>query len=253
MRPRKRFGQHFLHDRGVIERLLAAIEPRAGEHFVEIGPGRGALTLPLLARGVRIDAVEVDRDLAGALEQGGHGPALAIHRADALRFDFRALASGPSSLRLAANLPYNISTPLLFHLLGHSDVFRDLHVMLQREVVERMVAQPDTADYGRLTVALAVRCRVEKLFLVKPGAFQPPPKVDSAIARLVPEPGRLGPIVNAARFDALLTRAFSMRRKRLSNALSGLLSAGAIADAGVDPGVRPGEVTPAQYLALAAV
>jgi len=249
--PRKSLGQHFLHDRNVIARILAAVDPRPGERLVEIGPGRGALTVPLLEAVGRLDAVEVDRVLAEEL-QATLGPrGLTVHRADALKFDFTTLASGAGSLRLAANLPYNISTPLLFHLLDQQGVFRDLHVMLQREVVERMTAAPDTPEYGRLTVALAARCHVKSLFIVKPGAFTPPPKVDSAVARLVPDATLAARITDTGAFDRLLTRAFSMRRKRLANAIKGLLDEPAIAACGVDPGARPGTVPPDAYIRLA--
>ena len=249
--PRKRFGQHVLHDRNVIRRIVEAIDPKPGERFVEVGPGRGALTVPLLEAGVHLDVVEIDRDLAGELERGLAGSRLVVHRADALRFDFGALGAPPGALRFASNLPYNISTPLLFHLLAQPLVFRDLHVMLQKEVVERMVATPGTADYGRLTVALAARCRVVRLFTVRPGAFTPPPKVDSAVARLVPDPGLAARIADERAFDRLLTRAFSMRRKRLGNALKGLLTDDDIRACGIDPGVRPGEVPPDSYIELA--
>ena len=252
MRARKSLGQHFLHDRHVIGRILAAVEPRADEHFVEIGPGRGALTLPLLGLVRRLDVIELDRELAAELERTQARPGFTVHQADALRFDYAALGSGPGSLRLAANLPYNISTPLLFHLLEQGAAFRDLHVMLQREVVERMCARPDTGAYGRLTVALAARCRVENLFIVRPGAFTPPPKVDSAVARLVPDAALAARITDPAAFDRLLVRAFSMRRKRLGNALKGLLTEDAIRACGIDPGVRPGVVAPDGYVALAA-
>jgi 16S rRNA (adenine1518-N6/adenine1519-N6)-dimethyltransferase len=245
--PRKRFGQHFLHDRNVIARIVAAIDPKAGERFVEVGPGRGALTVPLLEAGVRLDVVEIDRDLARDLVD----PRLTVHCADALRFDFASLGAPPGALRFASNLPYNISTPLLFHLLAHPQVFRDIHVMLQKEVVDRMVAAPGTPDYGRLSVALAARCRVEKLFTVKPGAFTPPPKVDSAVARLVPDAALAARLTDAGAFDRVVTRAFSMRRKRLANALKGLLAEGDIRACGVDPGVRPGEVPPDSYIELA--
>ena len=251
MRPRKSLGQHFLHDRNVIARIVAAVDPQPGEHFVEIGPGRGALTRPLLERGVQLDVVEVDRELAETLRRDWTDPGLRVHGADALSFDYTALASGPRSLRLAANLPYNISTPLLFHLLAQAAVFRDFTVMLQREVVERMVAAPGTGDYGRLTVSLAARCRVEKLFLVRPGSFTPPPQVDSAVVRVVPEPERLLAITDVARFDALVSRAFTMRRKRLSNALKGVVEPAVFAATGIDPGLRPGDLSPAQYVALA--
>ncbi len=244
-------GQHFLHDGNVIRKIIAAIDPRPGERFVEIGPGRGALTVPLLGILRRLDAVEIDRALAASLEESLGGAGLTVHRADALKFDFASLGSPPGSLRLVGNLPYNISSPLLFHLLDHHELFRDLHVMLQREVVERMTAAPDTAAYGRLTVALAARCRVEKLFLVRPGCFTPPPQVDSAVARLVPDSSLAARIADRAGFELLLARAFSMRRKRLANALKGVLGEADIRACGVDPGVRAGEVTPQQYVELA--
>lgn len=250
-RPRKSLGQHFLHDRNVIARLVGAIAPRAGEHFVEIGPGRGALTGPLLEAGVQLDVIEIDRALADGLERDLARPGLTVHRADALRFDFGSISAAPESLRLASNLPYNISTPLLFHLLDAAPLFRDLHVMLQREVVERMTASPGTAAYGRLTVALAVRCRVESLFIVRPGAFTPPPQVDSAVARLVPDAARAARIADPVALDLVLRRAFSMRRKRLANALKGLVPEAAICAAGLDPGLRPGDIPPEGYLALA--
>jgi 16S rRNA (adenine1518-N6/adenine1519-N6)-dimethyltransferase len=250
VRPRKSLGQHFLHDRNIIGRILHAIGPQPGERFVEIGPGRGALTIPLLEIVQRLDVVEIDRSLAEVLEHGFAGSGLRVHRADALEFDFRQLGAAPGTLRLVGNLPYNISTPLLFHLLGHHDLFRDLHVMLQREVVERMIAAPGTAAYGRLTVALATRCRIERLFLVRPGSFTPPPKVDSAVARLVPDATLAARIANPIAFDRLLARAFSMRRKRLANALKGLLGPAEIAACGVDPGLRPGAVTPEAYIEL---
>ncbi len=251
MRPRKSLGQHFLHDPRIIARILAAVAPQPGEHFVEIGPGRGALTLPLLAAGVALDVVELDRDLAAALVRDHAGTRLVVHHADALRFDFHRIATAPGTLRLAANLPYNISTPLLFHLLDHAGLFRDLHVMLQREVVERMTAAPGSPAYGRLTVALAARCHVERLFVVRPGAFTPPPQVDSAVARLVPDAALGARIADQAVFDRVVTRAFSMRRKQLANALAGVLGAADIVACGLDPTVRPGEVSPAGFIELA--
>jgi len=250
-RPRKSLGQHFLHDRQVIGRILTAIDPRPGERFVEIGPGRGALTLPLLEVPVELDVVELDRELAAALARDLARPGFRVHHADALKFDYRQLGAPPRGLRLAANLPYNISTPLLFHLLDQQETFRDLHVMLQREVVERMTAQPGTAEYGRLTVALAARCRVEKLFIVRPGSFTPPPQVDSAVARLIPDAALAARIADPAAFDRVLARAFSMRRKRLANALKGLLDTAGITACGVDPGCRPGDVPPEAWIRLA--
>lgn len=233
--PRKRFGQHFLHDPAVLARLVELIAPAADEHFVEIGPGRGALTRPLLARVAQLDAIEVDRDLVAQLRSEIDDPRLRVHEADALRFDFATLGSG---LRLAGNLPYNISTPLLFHLLGYGGLFRDLHLMLQKEVVERMVAAPGSRTYGRLTVALDARCRVERLLNIRAGAFTPPPQVDSAFVRLVPDPSRQARIASAASLDRVVSQAFSMRRKQLGNALRGLLTAAELGDLGVDPTCR---------------
>jgi len=184
---RKRFGQHFLHDPAAIRRIVAALAPRAGDHLVEIGPGRGALTRQLLGfADCTLDAVEIDRDLAAQLAASFAGDARhSLHVADALEFDFTGLArSRGGRLRIVGNLPYNISTPLLFHLLAHADAILDAHVMLQREVVVRIAAQPGGADYGRLTVMLAPRVSVERLFDLGPGAFQPPPRVWSAVVRL---------------------------------------------------------------------
>ncbi len=251
MRPRKSLGQHFLHDRNIVRKIIEAIGPQRDEHFIEIGPGRGALTIPLLEAVQRLDVVEVDRALANELERNLLRPGLTVHRADALKFDFRRISTAPGSLRLASNLPYNISTPLLFHLLDHDDLFRDLHVMLQREVVERMTALPGTSAYGRLTVALAARCRVQSLFIVRPGSFTPPPQVDSAVARLVPDAALAARITDTAAFERVVARAFSMRRKRLANALKGLLTEADIRAAGIDPGVRPGVVPPEGYIEMA--
>ena len=234
-RPRKRFGQHFLHDPGVLGRLVQAIDPRPGEPIVEIGPGEGALTAPLLAKAGALEAIELDRDLVRAL--AARLPGLKLHCADALEFDFGRFAPG---VRIVGNLPYNISTPLLFHLARYADRMRDLHFMLQKEVVERMVAAPSTAPYGRLSVALQARFRMEKLFSVSPGAFRPPPKVDSAVVRLVPL------AVPLAVSDALLRQAFSARRKTLRRALPGI----DVARLGIDPGLRPENLSPQDYARL---
>lgn len=253
MRARKHLGQHFLADGNVIRKIIHAIEPQPDQHFVEIGPGRGAITLPLLATGVRLDVIEIDRDLARDLPALVNSPMCTVHCADALRFDFRALADGDTPLRLAANLPYNISTPLLFHLLGQDRLFSDLHVMLQKEVGERMTADPGTKAYGRLTIALALRCVVERLFVIQPGSFRPPPKVDSVFLRLVPHKAPLADAPTLAAADRLVTQAFGMRRKRLSNGLRGLLTAGEIRSAGLDDGARPEQLPPAAWLRLATV
>ena len=230
-RPRKRFGQHFLHDPRVLARIVDAIAPRPDDHLVEIGPGEGALTTPLLQRTQKIEVIEVDRDLAARLRAV---PGVTVHEADALEFDY---AQFPRGMRVVGNLPYNISTPLLFHLARFAERVRDMHFMLQLEVVERMVAAPSTAAYGRLSVALQGRFRMEKLFNVSKGAFRPPPKVESAIVRLVPLEKKL------AIDEDLLRRAFSARRKQLRNALPGI----DWARAGIDPALRPENLSPADY------
>ncbi len=238
--PRKRFGQNFLHDPGVIRRIIDSIHPRPGEQLVEIGPGKGALTRPLLERCGRLDVVELDRDLIAPLKQQlADAGELHVHQADALRFDFCALrADDNSRLRVIGNLPYNISTPLLFHLMSQSDCIEDMHFMLQKEVVQRMVAKPGNKEYGRLTVMLNYHCESEMLFTVGPGAFFPAPKIDSAIIRL--HPHRLPPVaVNDPQLLAkLVTQCFSQRRKTLRNNLKGWLSPEAIAALDIDPGIR---------------
>ncbi|HEX4388277.1 MAG TPA: 16S rRNA (adenine(1518)-N(6)/adenine(1519)-N(6))-dimethyltransferase RsmA [Steroidobacteraceae bacterium] len=249
---RKRFGQHFLHDPAVTERILAALAPRAGEHLVEIGPGRGALTRRLLAlKDVSFDAIEIDRDLAAALAPqfpGAPGPAL--HVADALTFDFAALArERGGALRLIGNLPYNISTPLLFHLLGQRGALTDLTFMLQREVVTRLAAAPGGKDYGRLTVMLAPYCSVRRQFDVGPGAFQPPPKVWSAVVRLSVRAVPLFAV--SPHYPRVVAAAFSQRRKTLRNALAALLSREQISACGVDPAARPETLAPQDFNILA--
>jgi 16S rRNA (adenine1518-N6/adenine1519-N6)-dimethyltransferase len=251
-RPRKRFGQHFLHDPAVIERIAAAVAPASGDALVEIGPGRGALTRRLLESDCgSLDAIEIDRDLAALLhaEFGGE-PRFSLHTGDALRLDFSALARQRARpLRVVGNLPYNISTPLLFHLLESIPDLCDLHVMLQREVIARMAAQPGDAAYGRLTVMLSPWVEVERLFDVGPGAFQPPPRVWSAVARLSVRREPAFPL-NAA-FPAVVAAAFAHRRKTLRNALRGLATPEQIESCGADPSVRPETVSPALFNAIA--
>jgi 16S rRNA (adenine1518-N6/adenine1519-N6)-dimethyltransferase len=248
--PRKRFGQHFLHERGIIDRILLALDPRPGERIVEIGPGEGALTLPLLARHGALTAIEIDRDLIPRLRAAAAGVGeLTVVEADALTVDLTALAGG-GTLRLVGNLPYNISTPLLFHALEHMAAVRDMHFMLQKELVDRMAAGPGSKVYGRLSVMLQARCRVEPLFRVPPGAFRPPPKVDSAVVRLLPLPAADIRIGDARAFDAVVRAGFAQRRKTLRNALQGALSAAAIAAAGIDPGARAEDVDVAGWIAL---
>ncbi len=252
-RPRKRFGQHFLHDRAVIARIVAAIDPQPGEHLVEIGPGLGALTAPLLARCGKLQAVELDRDVIGPLRErcAGLGELL-VHEGDALAVDLAAL-SGTGRLRLVGNLPYNISTPLLFHLLRQREQIHDMHFMLQKEVVMRMTAAPGGRDYGRLTVMLGWACEAERLFDIGPGAFNPPPRVWSSIVRLQPRAAPLGPPVDAARLQTLVTAAFGQRRKTLRNALRAHLDIEAIQRCGIDPGVRPEMLEIADFVRLAAL
>jgi len=247
---RRRFGQHFLHDAGVLAKIAAAVNPRAGEHIVEIGPGQGALTEQLLARVADIDAVEIDRDLAATLRERWPR-ALRLHEGDALRFDYTRLGAergGP--LRLVGNLPYNISTPLLFHFLEHRSAIADLTVMLQKEVVERMAAAPGSGEYGRLTVMLAPWFDIEHLFDVGPGAFQPPPRVWSAVARLtvLAQPRFALPPAYAA----LVARAFSQRRKTLRNSLRALVPATVWETSGIAATARPEELSPEQFATLAA-
>jgi len=248
---RKRFGQNFLHDPRVIAQIIEAINPQSDQALVEIGPGRGALTEPLLERCSALDAIEIDRDLAGELQQRLADRCLTLHTADALKFDFAALAASRNRrLRVIGNLPYNVSTPLLFHLLEARASIIDLHIMLQREVIERICAVPASSDYGRLTVMLAPWVTAEHLFDVSPGAFRPVPQVWSAVARLSM---RQTPVFAVdARYAHVVSAAFSHRRKTLRNALRSLLDAEKIAACGVDPGARPETLAPAQFAALAA-
>lgn len=249
-RARKRFGQNFLHDATIIDRIVGLIRPKAGDAMVEIGPGLGAMTGPLIEQLGQLHAVELDRDLIPRLKDR-FGTRLTIHEADALRFDFAALADELGPLRVVGNLPYNISTPLLFHLLANSDRILDMHFMLQKEVVDRLCAEPGTGEYGRLTVCVAARAEARRLMKVGPGAFKPPPKVDSAIVRLVPRPPPFE-IKDLARFDALVAAAFAQRRKTLNNTLKGLVDAQQFAAAGIDPGLRAERLSPADFARLTA-
>ena len=250
-RPRKRFGQNFLHDPGIIQRILAAIDPQPGDHIAEIGPGQGAITQHLVGACGAMDVIELDRDLVPLLEQQFAGTQLRIHNADALKFDFCSLVRGSEKLRLVGNLPYNISTPLLFHLLDQAHCIRDLHVMLQKEVVDRIVAAPGSKTYGRLSVAVQARCHVQSLFTIGPGAFNPPPKVDSAILRLQPDSERIAHIHDPAMLDRVLTQAFGQRRKTLRNALKRLVDAPILEDLCIDASARAETVTVEAYVLLA--
>ena len=250
--PRKRFGQNFLHDQNVIRKILAAIQPQPGQDLIEIGPGQGAITLPLLQACGSLQAVELDRDLLQPLQTAAaHLGELILHNRDALRTDFCALRRGEQRLRVVGNLPYNISTPLLFHLLDQADCIEDMHFMLQKEVVERMAAAPGSDAYGRLSVMLQYRCAVLPLFGIGPGAFRPPPKVESAFVRLVPHRTPPVPVQDEALFARVVQLAFGQRRKTLRNTLKGLLDDADFAAAGIDPQIRAEQLDLAAFARLA--
>ncbi len=250
-RPRRRMGQNFLRDKTVIHHIISAIAPANDEHLVEIGPGLGALTESLLNRSGQLDVVELDRDLAHRLEERwGEQPCFRLHSADALRFDFSALTSSLGKLRIVGNLPYNISTPLLFHLLKHKTAIRDMHFMLQQEVVTRMAATPGNRDWGRLSVMLQSECRVQPLFTVPPEAFHPVPKVTSAIVRIEPHHQASVEILDRETFALVVNTAFSKRRKTLRNSLRGLVDEAQIRAAGIDPKIRAEQLGVAQFAAL---
>lgn len=246
-RPRKRFGQHFLVDPGVIDAIVDAVQPAADDTLVEIGPGPGAITVPIARRAGHLHIVELDRDLAAALRSRfADSDNVSVHEADALRFDFASLGD---DLRLVGNLPYNISTPLLFHLLEQRAAIRDMHFMLQKEVVDRIAAEPDSKAYGRLTIMLGCWFEADALFDVDRLAFEPPPAVTSAVVRLRPrasvelhDPGTLAQLVAAA---------FSQRRKTLRNALRNEADPALLQSVGIDPGARPENVPIAAWIALA--
>lgn len=246
-RPKKRLGQHFLTDRHYLDRIVTEIDPRPGEAMVEIGPGPGALT-ERLAQVVRpLHVVEIDRGLAAGLRSRFSPEQVVVHEADALDFDFGRLAD---RLRVVGNLPYNVSTPLLFHVASFAPRIRDCVFMLQKEVVERMVADPGTPDYGRLSVMLQYRYSMSLAFRVPPGAFTPPPKVDSAVVRMAPlGEGRLA-ARDEARFGRVVMAAFTQRRKTLRNALRALVAPEGFERAGIDPGLRGETLSVAQFVAL---
>ena len=245
---RKRFGQHFLVDRNYIERIVASLDPQRDENFIEIGPGLGALTRPLLERVQRLTVIEIDRDLAAKLASEFAPDRLRVHVADALEFDFTTLGN---DLRIVGNLPYYISSPLLFHLAQFDARLRDVTVMLQKEVVDRMVALPSTRDYGRLSVMLQVRFRIERLFTVPSGAFRPAPEVESAVARLTPLREARAPAADEALFARIVAAAFGQRRKTLRNAVRTLVSEAELERAGIDPGVRGETLAVADFVRLA--
>lgn len=252
--PRKRFGQHFLHDPAVIQRIIHAINPASDEHLVEIGPGQGAMTEYLVNACQRLDVIELDRDLAPILEKRfASKPNFHLHQGDALKFPYCDLYEPDSGhkLRLTGNLPYNISTPLLFHLMEHRHCIMDMHFMLQKEVVERITARPGDKLYGRLGIMLAYYCQSENLMSIGPGAFQPPPRVDSAIVRLTPYHQAPVEVEDIKLLGQIVTQAFSQRRKTLRNSLKKLLEGPEISLLGIDPALRPEQLSLDDFARLA--
>ncbi|HUW50723.1 MAG TPA: 16S rRNA (adenine(1518)-N(6)/adenine(1519)-N(6))-dimethyltransferase RsmA [Sulfuricella sp.] len=246
--PRKRFGQNFLTDQGVIQSIVRAINPKPGDVMVEIGPGLGALTDPLLKILPHLHVVEIDRDIIARLENNYPKSKLTIHAGDALKFDFSTLGE---RIRIIGNLPYNISTPILFHLSEYVGNIIDMHFMLQKEVVERMVAAPSTPEYGRLSVMLQYRYAMELQFIVPPDAFQPAPKVESAIVRMIPYAELPHPARDEALFGAIVTAAFGQRRKVLRNTLKAYLDNAGFTALGIDPGLRAENLGVAEFVAIA--
>jgi 16S rRNA (adenine1518-N6/adenine1519-N6)-dimethyltransferase len=245
--PRRRFGQHFLTDQAVIADIVAAIRPQADDAMVEIGPGLGALTTPLAAVLRHLHVIEIDRDIVERLHRAYPPERLSVHAGDVLEFDFSTL---PQGLRVVGNLPYNISTPLLFHLAHYAERIRDMHFMLQKEVVERMVARPDGGDYGRLSVMLQYRFDMQLLLEVAPDAFTPPPQVHSAVVRMLPRPQAQLTAASQAGLEQVVRRAFGQRRKTLRNSLAGLLEAGDYVMLGIEPGMRAENLAVADFVSI---
>lgn len=248
---KKQLGQHFLADRYYIDKIVMAVNPKDGDRLVEIGPGQGAITLPLLRVHPKMTVIEFDRDLIAPLTAAAEplGELTIVNR-DVLRVDFTELADG-QPIRLVGNLPYNISSPILFHALEHAAVVSDMHFMLQKEVVDRMAAGPGSKVFGRLSVMLQAYCEVTSLFVVPPGAFRPPPKVDSAVVRLVPRDPASINIKDHKRFAEVVKAAFGQRRKTLRNALNNVVSAEQFVAAGVRPDARAEQLDVAEFIALA--
>ena len=249
--PRKRFGQNFLRDEGVIDAIARAISPATPDHIVEIGPGEGALTSALIGSGCRLDAIELDRDLtAGLLAAFSIHPGFTLHSGDALRFDFGALAKEGGALRIVGNLPYNISTPLIIQLLTQRHIVQDMHFMLQLEVVERLAAAPGSKLWGRLGVLAQYHCEVEALFEVPPESFHPPPKVQSAVVRLAPRKTSPWVEVDETALGRCVALCFAQRRKTLHNNLKGYLDDVALRALGIDPGARAETLSIENFIAL---
>lgn len=250
-KPRKRFGQNFLYDSHIIQKIVQAINPKPNEHLVEIGPGLGALTRYLIQHCNQLDIIEIDRDLLAELNKfAKQHSGLTIHHADALKFNFDSLVKTEGCLRVVGNLPYNISTPLLFHLIKQIHLIKDMHFMLQKEVVERLAARPGSSDYGRLSVMVQYHCEVSYLFTVKPGAFYPAPKVDSAIVRLIPHSTPPYTAKDFNLFSQIALQAFNQRRKTLQNSLKSYLTAAQIQACAIDPNTRPERLSVAEFVTL---
>ncbi len=245
---RKRFGQNFLVDSGIIGAIVSAISPQRGDTVVEIGPGLGAITEPLMARLDHLHVVEIDRDLIARLKKQHRRERMTIHEGDALAFDFASIGR---NLRLVGNLPYNISTPLLFHLADYAEIVYDMHFMLQKEVVERMVAEPGESDFSRISVMLQYRFHIEWLIDVPPESFDPPPKVQSAVVRLIPKDVAELNARDMAKLSQIVQTAFSQRRKMLRNTLKSVLSEPDFIELGIDPTRRAEDITVADYVRMA--
>jgi 16S rRNA (adenine1518-N6/adenine1519-N6)-dimethyltransferase len=253
-RARKRFGQHFLNDSYIIEKIIHAVSPKSDDHIVEIGPGQGVLTQFLIPQAGRVDAIEIDRDLAAYLrEHFKNFPQFFLHEMDVLNFNFSSLTEKKASLRVVGNLPYNISTPLLFHLFNYLPLVRDIHVMLQKEVAERMTAKVNTPDYSRLSVMTQFYCQTQKLFDVSPMAFSPPPKVDSSVIRLTPNPSQLYQPKSVTHFAEIVKNTFNFRRKTIRNSLKPYLSEAEIEKLGIDPNKRPQELSIDEFILISDV
>ena len=248
---RKRFGQNFLVDNNIINKILDLIEPKKHDHFIEIGPGMGALTFPILDRIKHLDVIEIDRDLVKKLREHSQADQLSIHSADALKFDFNSLCHQGQKLRLMGNLPYNISTPLLFHILNYSNTFHDLHVMVQKEVGDRICSEPNNKTYGRLSVAIQARCKTSKLFDIKPTAFYPRPKVNSSMIQLIPYQSISKQ--QEQQLDRVVQLAFSKRRKKIKNALDGLFKTEDLRLLAIDPENRPENLSVKDYINLSKI
>ena len=251
-KARKRFGQNFLHDHGIIQKIIRSIHPRQGDRIVEIGPGQGALTEFLLADAGELDVIELDRDLIPTLKlRFGLNSGFRIHEGDALKFDFTSLKIDDRPLRLVGNLPYNISTPLIFHLLEFQGLIGDMHFMLQKEVVQRLAAQPGDKHYGKLGIMAQYFCKVDYVFTVAPGCFRPAPKVDSAIVKLSPYDKIPHPAKDVKLLSRVVREAFSQRRKTLRNTLKPLISADELEELGIDSGSRPERITLPEFVIIA--